>query len=808
MAMYDFGPKPSWIENPPEGTMVATAKASPDRFDFGLRRAALDAGRQFLKDRGLQSANVRNLQSAGKQWFDNETGTAYVLTDTSNARVSDAVKLPTKEATTKAAPIKRVSPPRPSEPVRELDRDADLREQFIESQREFGAERIREALKQPTVDLAGLEPGSRRVTPTRPSAPIRERRASEDPLTDAISGDGDDAIDMAGLEPRRRTRQAPAPDTVRNVRNNNPGNLRTGDVETAQRYYGEDAVTGVDKGGFAQFGTKGDGINALFQQIEIDTNRALTVGQLIDKFTPASDDASGNKAAKINIPKFLGVSLDTPLADINPRELALAITRQEGGNEALQAFGADIKKLNPNLQDVDNAVNEFTNRPKISAVRPDDSQFNAATDDEIANAKAQMDLSNMGGNVALTQFNTAPTVDLRDMLLRGVGLKPAEDQPAVQIRGIDGQTMEGSDALLALGAENPSLTGTSSELETVAREQNPAIQRAIEQNTLKREGKYEIDNPFYQGGGERTVQEDDAVTDPTATESTVTEPTTDADQRGLLSRIGSLIANNPELAASGAQLLGGLISNAAQNRAQRRADRTTDQRVARANLISALTSGRARPMVERAQADTGGFLSLDTLGKAIQGSGAAVQSDLARRAAEELQAAKANEKDIPPAKLQEKYKAAGQVIDQVDNLVNLMEDAGAFATGFGLSTIRFLGFDSAPQFTESGKDTAEIKAAANALVQTLGQDMSGVLSNQDIQFIKEQSIDPEDNLEVALRKAGLIRNKLIQSMTQSYDVDSKNYNMTAFLPIVEKVVSGGNDGFEDLLAQDNISLGK
>jgi len=602
--------------------------------------------------------------------------------------------------------------------------------------------------------------------------------------------------------------QAPAPNTVRNVRNNNPGNLRTGDVETAQRYYGEDAVTGVDKGGFAQFSSPEAGISALQQQVRVDTNRGMNLGEFLNKYTPESDDPSGNKAAKTNIPKLVNANLDTPLADIDPTELTLAITRQEGGNEALQEFGAGIRRLDPTLQDVDNAVNEFTNRPKITAVRPDDSQFNPATDDEIANAKAQMDLSNMGGNVALTQFNTAPTVDLRDMLLRGAGLQSAEDQPAVQIRGIDGQTMEGSDALLALGAENPSLTGTSSELETVAREQNPAIQRAIEQNTLKREGKYEIDNPFYQGGGERTVQEDDAVTDPTATESTVTQPTTDADQRGLLSRIGSLIANNPELAASGAQLLGGLISNAAQNRAQRRADRTTDQRVARANLISALTSGRARPMVERAQADTGGFLSLDTLGKAIQGSGAAVQSDLARRAAEELQAAKANEKDIPPAKLQEKYKAAGQVIDQVDNLVNLMEDAGAFATGFGLSTIRFLGFDSAPQFTESGKDTAEIKAAANALVQTLGQDMSGVLSNQDIQFIKEQSIDPEDNLEVALRKAGLIRNKLIQSMTQSYDVDSKNYNMTAFLPIVEKVVSGGNDGFEDLLAQDNISLGK
>ena len=226
------------------------------------------------------------------------------------------------------------------------------------------------------------------------------------------------------------------------------------------------------------------------------------------------------------------------------------------------------------------------------------------------------------------------------MLLRGVQLKPAEDQPAVQIRGIDGQTMEGSDALLALGAENPYLTATSPELETVAREQNPAIQRAIEENTLKREGKYEIDNPFYQGGGEQTVQEDDTATEPTATESTVTEstvtePTTDAEQRGFLSRIGKAITDNPELAASGAQLLGGLISNAAQNRAQRRADRTTDQRVARANLISAITGGRARPMVERAQADTGGFMSLDTLGKALQGGGAAVKGELARQVAED-----------------------------------------------------------------------------------------------------------------------------------------------------------------------------
>ena len=147
--------------------------------------------------------------------------------------------------------------------------------------------------------------------------------------------------------------------------------------------------------------------------------------------------------------------------------------------------------------------------------------------------------------------------------------------------------------------------------------------------------------------GERAEEEADESFDPSlgryeempiVMEETIVTPNdenAEEDQQSLLSRIGSLIANNPEAVASGAQLLGGLISNAAQNRAQRRADRTTDQRVARANLISAITGGRARPTVERAQADTGGFLSLDTLGKALQGGGAAVKGELARQVAED-----------------------------------------------------------------------------------------------------------------------------------------------------------------------------
>lgn len=110
-------------------------------------------------------------------------------------------------------------------------------------------------------------------------------------------------------------------------------------------------------------------------------------------------------------------------------------------------------------------------------------------------------------------------------------------------------------------------------------------------------------------------------------------PVSEGVEVSLLERLGLAIRNNPELAAMGAQLAGGLISNAAQNRAQRRADRTNQQRTARSNLISALTGGRVRPDVERAQADTGGILN--TLGQAFRGVGTIAQGELARQVEED-----------------------------------------------------------------------------------------------------------------------------------------------------------------------------
>ena len=105
------------------------------------------------------------------------------------------------------------------------------------------------------------------------------------------------------------------------------------------------------------------------------------------------------------------------------------------------------------------------------------------------------------------------------------------------------------------------------------------------------------------------------------------------EKQGLLGRLGGMVKGNPELFAQIAQLGGGLVSGMAQDKAQRRADATTQDRMARANLIGALT-GRT-PQVAAERADTGGFFSLDTLGKAIKGGGALAQDEIGRREAQE-----------------------------------------------------------------------------------------------------------------------------------------------------------------------------
>jgi hypothetical protein len=309
-------------------------------------------------------------------------------------------------------------------------------------------------------------------------------------------------------------------------------------------------------------------------------------------------------------------------------------------------------------------------------------------------------------------------------------------------------------------------------------------------------------------------------------------PVSEGVEVGLLSRIGKAITDNPELAASGAQLLGGLISNAAQNRAQRRADRTTNQRVARANLISALTGGRARPTVERAQADTGGFMSLDTLGKALQGGGAAYKSELARQVAEDERKRKAGleqsaaDLDKRAAELAERrfelaettsrntenYKnrmakvqedelqlrreifeaennkqpvgqqlKAPQILElssriqavaKADELTDFLEDADFTFLEKGRYSL-----DNVPQLLFGG-DAAEAEARRQSLIQAIASSYGGTLSNQDIERIDKQLFTQKDEMKTSLDIAKVFRSTLVGSLERDLRLlEGGNFNV-------------------------------
>ena len=109
----------------------------------------------------------------------------------------------------------------------------------------------------------------------------------------------------------------------------------------------------------------------------------------------------------------------------------------------------------------------------------------------------------------------------------------------------------------------------------------------------------------------------------------------EAQQPGLLGRLGGMIKDNPEVAAQIAQAAGGLMSNIASGRAERKAGKETEGRVARANLISALTGGKARPQVTAAQADEGGLLS--RLGQITTAGGKIATGEMERRRAEDVE---------------------------------------------------------------------------------------------------------------------------------------------------------------------------
>jgi len=329
------------------------------------------------------------------------------------------------------------------------------------------------------------------------------------------------------------------------------------------------------------------------------------------------------------------------------------------------------------------------------------------------------------------------------------------------------------------------------------------------------------------------------------------------EKRGLLSRLGGFAKDNPELLAQVAQAGGGLMQNIAQGRAQKAADARTRGAMAQSNLIGALTGGKSRPAVMREEAEQGGLLA--RLGQAVEAGGRVAGGEMKRRtalsqrdeemglerdkvenAAKRLQVdlsqaeaqkayqgrmlelqklgidndlliarAKAGQKDAPPQKVYDAYLAAQNVMDTVSTVEELMQDAGVMQAGPGFMALRAAGLEQGlPQFL-GGAKTREITASVNKMVQTLGEDMTGILSNQDILFLKAQAPSDEDSLETVIKKADLIRNRIAGSIANRAGIDARFFNMEPFGSLIDSVAAQGEQAPGDLaekLGQTEIKL--
>ena len=329
------------------------------------------------------------------------------------------------------------------------------------------------------------------------------------------------------------------------------------------------------------------------------------------------------------------------------------------------------------------------------------------------------------------------------------------------------------------------------------------------------------------------------------------------EKRGLLSRLGGFAQDNPELMAQIAQAGGGFMQNIAQGRAQKKADAKTRGAMAQSNLIGALTGGKSRPAVMREEAEQGGLLA--RLGQAVQAGGSVAGGEMKRRtalsqrgeemglerdkvenAAQRLQVdlsqaeaqkahqnrmlelqklginndlliaqAKAGKKGQPPQKVYDAYLAANSVMSTVSTVEELMKDAGLLQAGTGLMAVRWLGLEQGLPQSLGGDKTREITAAVNRMVQTLGEDMSGILSNQDIVFLKQQAPSDEDSMSTVIKKADLIRKRVAESIRDRAGVDARYFDMEPFGGLIDSVAAQGEQAPGDLakdLGQKEIKL--
>ena len=321
------------------------------------------------------------------------------------------------------------------------------------------------------------------------------------------------------------------------------------------------------------------------------------------------------------------------------------------------------------------------------------------------------------------------------------------------------------------------------------------------------------------------------------------------EKRGLLSRLGGMIKNNPEVAAQIAQAAGGLMSNIASGRAQREAGRETEGRVARANLISALTGGKARPQVTAAQADEGGLLS--RLGQITKAGGRIASGEMARRKAEGVQERELAAKELN-AQSQADYRKAMVGISERQLDVDSQKNAAKFVTdymktmqdqakesrlpigelkemGSSFATLRklddledfivgadFSALEMGPLSLDEpsqyifGSDASVARSKIQGLIAEIAKTVPGVLTEQDQKRLEQRLLTLNDRESTAVDLAEAFRGGMIEEIQSKMDSfeEGGGYDVSYFRGQLEDYDKGrGTEGFISALTQDELDLG-
>ncbi len=147
----------------------------------------------------------------------------------------------------------------------------------------------------------------------------------------------------SGMTPNPTAAGSLATGGIRNVRTNNPGNIKDFGINWEGKV-GSESGGNVASGNFVQFKNPEYGVRALAKDITSKRNRGLnTISKILNVYAPPGKE--NNTTAYINaVASTMGVDANATLTDSDMHSLVKAVTSHEGGSESLNYYTDPILK--------------------------------------------------------------------------------------------------------------------------------------------------------------------------------------------------------------------------------------------------------------------------------------------------------------------------------------------------------------------------------------------------------------------------------------------------------------------------------